>query len=174
VGGRFGSVAKYLLKLFRRQCSRLDENEEDTRVYVTGRVGKLRCYLEENNLKEADIIFYLQKHLRYADAFAREELRRKEAGTQWLIPVTPFGTPDQRVLWLKSIYYRLPLHSRALAYFLYRYVLRLGFLDGKEGAIFHFLQAFWFRLVVDIRLDELRRQERHRDGELVDDKPRSR
>jgi hypothetical protein len=31
----------------------------------------------------------------------------------------------------------------------------LGFLDGKEGSIFHFLQAFWFRLVWDIRLEEI-------------------
>jgi hypothetical protein len=31
----------------------------------------------------------------------------------------------------------------------------LGFLDGKQGAIFHFMQAFWFRLVWDIRLEEI-------------------
>ena len=40
-------------------------------------------------------------------------------------------------------------------YFFYRYFLRLGFLDGKEGAIFHFMHAFWFRLLVDINLDDL-------------------
>jgi hypothetical protein len=45
----------------------------------------------------------------------------------------------------------------AAGYFAYRYFLRLGILDGKEGFIFHFLQAFWFRLVLDIRLDELLR-----------------
>jgi hypothetical protein len=51
----------------------------------------------------------------------------------------------------------LPLFVRPTLYFAYRYVFRLGFLDGKEGAIFHFLQAFWFRLLVDINLDELSR-----------------
>jgi len=35
------------------------------------------------------------------------------------------------------------------------YLFRLGFLDGKEGFIFHFLQAFWYRLLVDINRDEL-------------------
>ena len=153
---RFGGYgSKYLLKLFRRRYARLDEHEEDTRVYVEGRVGKLRHPLEEENLKEAEILFYLEKHLRYADAFAREELRRRRRGTGWLTHATPFGTPDQRVLWLKGIYYRLPLYVRPFLYYLYRYVFRLGFLDGKEGAVFHFLQAFWFRLVVDIRLGEL-------------------
>jgi hypothetical protein len=52
----------------------------------------------------------------------------------------------------------LPLYVRPFIYFSYRYFLRLGFLDGKEGAIFHFLHAFWFRLLVDIKLDELQRQ----------------
>jgi hypothetical protein len=50
----------------------------------------------------------------------------------------------------------LPLYARPFGYFIYRYVFRLGFLDGKEGFIFHFLQAFWYRLLVDINRDELR------------------
>ena len=49
---------------------------------------------------------------------------------------------------------------RPFLYFFYRYFLRLGILDGKQGLIFHFLQAFWFRLVVDIRLEELLEEER--------------
>jgi hypothetical protein len=44
---------------------------------------------------------------------------------------------------------------RPFLYWIYRYVFRLGFLDGKEGFIFHFLQGFWFRLLVDIKLEEL-------------------
>ncbi len=50
----------------------------------------------------------------------------------------------------------MPLYVRPFGYFFYRYVIRLGFLDGKEGFIFHFLQAFWYRLLVDINRDELR------------------
>jgi glycosyltransferase involved in cell wall biosynthesis len=153
---RFGGYgSKYLLKLFRRTHGRLDPNEEDTRVYLTGPVGKLHEPLEEENLKEADILFYLEKHLRYADAFARDELQRRRQRATWLTVGKPFGTPDQRVLWLKGVYYRMPMYVRPFLYFFYRFVLLGGFLDGKQGAIFHFLQAFWFRLVVDIRLDEL-------------------
>ena len=39
----------------------------------------------------------------------------------------------------------------------YRYFLRLGILDGWNGFVFHFLQAFWFRLITDVRIEELRR-----------------
>lgn len=153
---RFGGLgSKYLLTLFRRNVSELDIDEQDTRVYVKGEVGKLKHPVIEENQKEADILFYLQKHLRYADAFAHEELKRRKEGINWKLQPKLFGTPDQRTLWLKTIYYRFPLYSRPFFYFLYRYFVQLGFLDGKQGAIYHFLQAFWFRLVVDIRLEEL-------------------
>lgn len=68
-----------------------------------------------------------------------------------------FGTPDERVAWKKNIWARLPLFVRPCLYFLYRYVVRLGFLDGRQGFVFHVLQAFWYRLLVDINLEELNR-----------------
>ena len=156
---RFGGYGgKRLLKLFRRSRGELDPQEQDTRVYVRGRVGRLACPLEEWNRKEDAILFYLQKHLRYAEAFATEELQRRRQGISWKLTPRFAGTSDERTLWLKSRYYRLPLFLRPALYFFYRYVLLLGILDGKNGFIFHFLQAFWFRLVVDIRLEELLRQ----------------
>jgi len=149
---------KHLLKLFRRSRGQLDPVEQDTRVYVRGRVGRLASPLEEWNRKEDAIQFYLQKHLRYAEAFAREELARRRERIPWKLTPRFFGTPDQRTLWLKSRYYRLPLYLRPALYFVWRYFVLLGFLDGKNGFVFHFLQAFWFRLVVDVRLEELLRE----------------
>jgi len=61
---------------------------------------------------------------------------------------------------MKRCYYRLPLFVRPALYFFYRYVLLLGVLDGANGFLFHFLQAFWFRLVVDVRLRELLNREK--------------
>ena len=51
----------------------------------------------------------------------------------------------------------MPLYLRPFGYFCYRYFLRLGFLDGKEGFIFHFMQAWWYRLLVDVNREELQR-----------------
>jgi hypothetical protein len=109
-------------------------------------------------LKEDSIQFYLQKHLRYAEAFAREELRRRRGEVPWKTKPRFFGTPDERILWLKDRYYRMPLYVRPVLYFLYRYFVLLGVLDGKTGFLFHFLQAFWFRLIVDARLEELMKE----------------
>ncbi|HEX4961537.1 MAG TPA: glycosyltransferase family 2 protein [Thermoanaerobaculia bacterium] len=155
---RFGGYgSKVLLKLFRRSRSELDPVEQDTRVYVRGPVGRLRAPLEEWNRKEDSIFFYLEKHLRYAEAFAQEELERRRRKLPWKTAPRLFGTPDERVLWLKDRYYRLPLLLRPALYFFYRYFFLLGILDGRTGFVFHFLQAFWFRLVVDVRLEELLR-----------------
>jgi glycosyltransferase involved in cell wall biosynthesis len=153
---RFGGYgSKRLLKLFRRGAGELDPVEQDTRVYVRGPVGKLKAPLEEWNRKEEAILFYLEKHLRYAEAFAREEWKRRREGLAFKGVPRLFGTPDERILWFKRLYYRLPLYLRPWLYFAYRYFLLLGILDGRNGFLFHFLQAFWFRLVVDVRLAEL-------------------
>ena len=158
---RFGGYgSKYMLKLFRKGAGELDPDETDTRVYVKGQVGTLKFPIIEENRKEDEILFYLQKHLRYADVFAREELQRRQQGFNWKQKAKLFGTPDQRILWLKQVYFRLPLYVRPFIYFFYRYFFLLGILDGKQGGIFHFLQAFWFRLVWDMRLEELQKNSR--------------
>ncbi|PKF89112.1 glycosyltransferase family 2 protein [Bacillus sp. BA3] len=67
-----------------------------------------------------------------------------------------FGTNTERKKWLKYIvYYKTPLMIRAHWYFVYRYFFKLGFLDGKQGLIFHFLQGYWYRFLVDAKLFEM-------------------
>ncbi len=53
-----------------------------------------------------------------------------------------------------KIYYKLPMSTRAHLYYIYRYYIRLGFLDGKEGQMFAFLQAYWYRYLVDAKIYE--------------------
>ncbi len=53
-----------------------------------------------------------------------------------------------------KIYYRFPAGFRAWAYYVYRYYIRLGFLDGREGRIFCFMQAYWYRFLVDAKIYE--------------------
>ncbi|MCR5591885.1 MAG: glycosyltransferase family 2 protein [Lachnospiraceae bacterium] len=57
-----------------------------------------------------------------------------------------------------KIYYRLPAGFRAYAYYFYRYYIRFGFLDGREGKIFCFMQAYWYRFLVDAKIFEAEKQ----------------
>jgi len=152
-----GYYPKYLLKLFRRDKVYLHDGDSvDHHFYVRGSCGRLHYDLIESNHKEDNISFWIEKHNRYATLMAAEEERQRHDGYQF--PITPswFESPDTRVIWLKRLWSRLPLFVRPILYFIYRYFLRAGFLDGKEGFIFHFLQAYWYRLLVDIKLDEIR------------------
>ncbi len=59
---------------------------------------------------------------------------------------------------LKIRYAKLPLFVRPFLYFIYRYFFKLGFLDGKEGLIWHFLQGFWYRFLVDAKIYEIEKK----------------
>jgi glycosyltransferase involved in cell wall biosynthesis len=152
-----GYYPKYMLKIFRRHLARFDENEFDYRVYIPGKTLQLKSDIIEENLKEDNVTFWIDKHNRFAVKQAREEILRCEPQIDWLTNPSFFGSPDQRTLRRKAIWYRMPLYIRPFLYFFYRFIFRLGFLDGKQGIIFHFLHAFWYRLIVDIKIDEMRR-----------------
>lgn len=156
-----GYYPKYLLKLFRRDAVRFDPSDlVDHHFHVAGPTALLSGDLLEQNRKEDEISFWLQKHVRYAELHAREELLRNEVTTAAndaspVIEPDLFGSPDQRTAWLKRRWYTLPRYWRGALYFFYRYFIRLGFLDGRQGFLFHFLQTFWLRVIVDANLDQL-------------------
>ncbi len=150
-----GYYPKYLLKLFRRNAVWIDEGElVDHHFRVRGATRKLAGEIVEENLNENAIATWVAKHNRYAVLQAREEFEQTNRAS--LRHARAFGSPDERVLWRKRLWGRAPLLLRPCLYFLYRYVIRLGFLDGRQGFVFHVLQAFWYRLLVDINLEELR------------------
>ncbi len=66
-----------------------------------------------------------------------------------------FGTQEQRKRYLKVRYASLPLFTRPILYFVYRYILRLGFLDGRAGFVWCFLQGLWYRFLVDAKIMEV-------------------
>ena len=158
---RFGGYyPKYLLKMFRTGVGYSDLNENmDHRFIVPGKniVWKKGHILEEN-LKENEISFWIAKHNRYSDLVAHEEIERMNALRKQTIQPKFFGTPDQRIAWLKSLWWKMPLGLRPFLYFTYRMTFQLGILDGTTGVLFHFLQGFWFRLIVDVKIKELRRR----------------
>ena len=80
-----------------------------------------------------------------------------DAKAQEVVPKL-FGMEEQRKRWLKIKYIKSPLFIRPFVNFTIRYILKGGFLDGKEGFIWHILQGFWYRMLVDAKVYELKKQ----------------
>ena len=80
---------------------------------------------------------------------------------------------DKRKRWLKeNLYTRLPLFIRPFLYFIYRYIFKLGFLDGIPGLIWHFLQGFWYRFLVDAKIyqiESLARSRKETISKIIND-----
>jgi glycosyltransferase involved in cell wall biosynthesis len=138
------------LRLFRRGAGRCEDREYDQHFIVSGPTGKLRGWIVDDI--RMPLSEWIVRHNRWSDAEVRNLLNRAPGSLQ----VRPdlFGSPVQRKRYLRKVYGRFPLFSRAFLLFFYRYILRGGFLDGKEGAVFFVLQTLWFRFLVDAKLFE--------------------
>lgn len=51
--------------------------------------------------------------------------------------------------------------------FFLRYVLKAGFLDGKEGFIWHILQGFWYRMLVDAKIYEIKKRFKWNKSDII-------
>jgi glycosyltransferase involved in cell wall biosynthesis len=157
---RFGGYgSKKLLKLFRLDSVQIDVGEYvDHHFTIAAPTVSLKNFLIEENHNEDDIAVWIAKHNRYAVLQAREEVAQAPSSGNL------FGGPDERIRWLKRLWRHQPLYIRPFFYFLYRYIIRLGILDGRQGLVFHFMQALWYRLLVDVNIAQLRAQQRREPG----------
>ena len=151
-----GYYPKYLLKMFRTNVGFSDTSENmDHRFVVPGKTEVWKNgHLLEENLKENEISFWIAKHNRYSDLVAEEEIERMQSLRGQTIKPNLFGDPYQRMAALKKFWWKLPRGLRPFLYFGYRMIFQLGILDGSTGILFHFLQGFWFRLIVDVKIEE--------------------
>jgi hypothetical protein len=100
---------------------------------------------------------WVHKHVDYAE---RECIAVSDDGGQ--VAGGDYGDAKARSRRRKKelFYARVPTFWRAFLYWAYRYFLKLGLLDGVEGAIYHFIQALWYRFLVDALMREKRNQMR--------------
>ena len=152
-----GMYPHYILRVFRKGAGRYEEKTEEHLVLSRGRaIHATHDFIEDN--RQNTLKYWLRKHDDLSDGEIRDTLLETRDSDRDLTPRL-FGAKVERTRWLKTyIYARSPLFVRGFLYFLYRYVFRLGFLDGVPGLIFHVLQAFWYRFYIDARIYEIRSQ----------------
>ncbi|MCC6612287.1 MAG: glycosyltransferase family 2 protein [Anaerolineae bacterium] len=151
-----GHYPVFHLRLFRRERGACEERLYDQHYVVPGGVEKLDGDLIDRI--STDLETWTLRHVRWAKLELAQQGDRLPQPDQH-VSENLFGSPIEQRRWAKTnLFYRLPLFLRVFAYFCYRYFLRLGFLDGVEGLIFHFLQGFWFRFYIDALIWEQRQR----------------
>jgi glycosyltransferase involved in cell wall biosynthesis len=148
-----GMSPTWHLRLFRNGYGRCEERKYDQHFYLKqGATGQLQGYMiDEIRMSLSE---WTARHNRWADAEVVEQTTTDDA-----VRVQPrfWGSKVERKRYLRARYNNAPLFVRPFALFFYRYFVRLGFLDGREGFIFWTLQTFWFRFLIDAKLFELRK-----------------
>ncbi len=146
-----------LLRVWRVGKGRIENRWMDEHIVLEGgaKTEQLTGHIVDDNLNNTR--WWTEKHNSYADREMIDILDRKYQ----LFPSDDLLKDDNdssqaklKRMVKEGIYNKLPIFVRPLFYFLYRYFIRLGFLDGVRGFAFHFFQGYWYRSLVDLRVYE--------------------
>jgi len=145
----------WLLRIWRYKKGRIEERWMDEHIKLSsGKSIKFENDLVDENRN--NLTWWTEKHNSYATREAIDILNIiYNFKTYDEIQAKVFGTQEERKRWLKIRYASLPLFLRPILYFHWRYFIKLGFLDGKQGLVWHFLQGFWYRFLVDAKIYEI-------------------
>jgi len=147
-----GMSPTWHLRLFRTGVGRCEDRKYDQHfILSSGSSSKLPGVMIDDI--RMPLTEWTARHNRWADGEVAEQDSLETSGR---LQPDARGNPAQRKRFLREKYNSLPLFIRPFGLFFYRYLFRLGFLDGTEGLIFWVLQTFWFRFLVDAKIWEKR------------------
>jgi glycosyltransferase involved in cell wall biosynthesis len=154
-----GHYPVYHAILFKKDFGHCEDKLYDQHFVVNGYCETLKADMIDTLTDSLQS--FTERHNRWStleaeDQFYKYTLKNKTG----LVKAKALGNAQQRRRYAKSIYEKFPLFVRPFIYFFVRYFLKLGFLDGKKGLVFHFLQGFWFRFLVDAKIYELKKKKR--------------
>lgn len=146
-----------LMRIWRNGKGRIEQRWMDEHIVLPpeAKTIMVKEHLVDDNLK--GITFWINKHNSYASREMVDLLNNKYALLEKDESLKTVDDPQAKWkrLMKDKVYSRLPVGLRAAVYFFYRYFFRLGFLDGSKGFLWHFMQGFWYRLLVDIKIMEM-------------------
>jgi glycosyltransferase involved in cell wall biosynthesis len=147
------------IKIIRKGFGASEDKWMDEHLVVfSGKTISIDGDQTDENLN--DLTWWSHKHVNYASREAINTLLMEYNLQQGGEEVKPkfWGTNAERKRWLKVKYAKTPLFVRPFINFFIRYILKVGFLDGKSGFIWHFMQGYWYRMLVDCKIYELKKK----------------
>ena len=154
-----------MLRLFRYGKARIEDRWMDEHAEISsGRVWSSKFCFADHNLN--NISWWIEKHKNYALREAIDLLIKAERISNEGVETKKLADNALSKRQYKNLYLKSPLFIRCLVYFIYRYVVRGGFRDGKIGFLWHFLQGFWYRVLVDTIIYETRLFTKENGGDV--------
>ena len=161
-----GKYPERLLRIFRVGHGMSEMKMMDEHLIITdGETIVFKHDFSDNNNKNLE--WWINKHNWYSNKEVLDRQQKPEM--EYSVEETSASMQAKVKRFVKSHgYYSLPRFFRAHLYFFYRYYLRLGILDGVEGKIYTFLQAYWYRFLVDAKMYECEKkgEKMENQGEL--------
>ncbi|MBU1215103.1 MAG: glycosyltransferase family 2 protein [Gammaproteobacteria bacterium] len=145
-GGMYPSAH---LRITRVGKARYESRLLDEHVHVPGATYKFSADIVEEESK--GLAIWSRKHIGYAETECFIHYNELSHEKTWR---RLEGAARYRRFLREEIYDRFPLFIRPFGFWFYRYIFRLGFLDGMPGFVFHLLHAFWYRILVDALIFE--------------------
>lgn len=147
-----GKYPELLLRIFRVGHGMSEMKLMDEHLIITdGETVTFKNDFSDNNNKSLE--WWIGKHNWYSNKEVLDQQMKIHMEESTDKTKTSLQAKVKRTI--KNYgYYSLPKFFRAHIYFIYRYYIRLGFLDGTEGRIYTFLQAYWYRYLVDAKMYE--------------------
>ncbi len=130
-----------------------DRNMDEHIVLIEGK--SVETHFDSYHRDYKDLSVWIDKHNKYSSREVQDYFVSSSKDTK--VKLNKSAKIKRFIKF--SIYYKLPMGFRAKLYYIYRYYFKLGFLDGKEGKIFAFLQAYWYRFLVDAKIFEKQKEE---------------
>lgn len=150
-----GHYPVYHCPIFKDKQGKCEETLYDQHFLVNGKLKKIKGDIEDIVSESLDT--FINRHNKWSTLEALSQTSNNSTQNSWDGRIC--GNEIEKRRFMKNnIFMIMPLFFRSFIYFNYRYFFRLGFLDGKEGLIFHFLQGCWFRFLVDAKIYETRKK----------------
>tara|TARA_R110002049_G_scaffold195112_1_gene364182 strand:- start:6349 stop:7254 length:906 start_codon:yes stop_codon:yes gene_type:complete len=154
-----GMLQMNMLRLFKYQHGFCEERWMDEHIVLTrGKSVQFRGFFVDHNLNPLG--WWIQKHNGYSIREAIDLLNleynflspKSAEAEQYEMSADALSKREK-----KKKYANMPLFWRSFVYFLYRYIFKLGFTQGKEGFLWHFFQGCWYRTLVDAKVYEVKK-----------------
>lgn len=153
---KHGGSILHKLRVFVPEKAFMEDIKLDQHIRLKeGKMVRMKSFLLHKDYKGLQV--WSAKHVRYAELAAEDYLLKNEKEEKVEMQGLEWSAYIKRLI-KYQMYYRLPMGIRAKLFYVYRYYFRLGFLDGKEGKIYTYLHAYWYRYLVDALIYEKQKE----------------